>query len=90
VRRESGRSLLDDVVAAASDPHVLDIDGVESEVRIGLAALHESLDPLLHDLPSPPQPKKCVERRHVLCRSVAFLGSSAASKRSLRVVATSI
>jgi hypothetical protein len=41
LRGEAGGSLLDDVVLAAPYPHVLDIDGVESEVSLGLAALHE-------------------------------------------------
>src|SRR5262245_38924386 len=49
--------LLDDVVKAAPDLDVLRIDGVESEMSLGFAALHQLLRPLLPQLPSLPGPQ---------------------------------
>src|SRR5205814_1271220 len=60
LRGEAGigkTALLDDVVKAAPDLDVLRIVGVESEMGLGFAALHQLLHPLLGALPSLPAPQ---------------------------------
>jgi DNA-binding CsgD family transcriptional regulator len=60
LRGETGigkTALLNDVVDAASDLDVLRIEGVESEMSLGFAALHQLLHPLLDALSSLPTPQ---------------------------------
>jgi len=60
VRGEAGigkTRLIDDGTATASDFEVLRVVGIESEMRLGFAALHQLLTPFLDDIDSLPRPQ---------------------------------
>jgi DNA-binding CsgD family transcriptional regulator len=50
-------ALLEDIAASASDMDVLRVVGIESEMSLGFAALHQLLHPLLDQLASLPSPQ---------------------------------
>ena len=61
VRGEAGigkTALLDHVAAAASDLHVVRASGVESELELAFAVLHQLCAPLLDRLPRLPEPQR--------------------------------